>query len=363
VAGWPCSHNSLGVRLASKVGQGASAASSLLLGVATGLLWAPCAGPVPGLILTGAALRGPSLGTSLLLFAYGIGAATALAAGILLSGRVLAMMKRSTGWGDRVRPLIGGAVVAGAATIWLGLDTGLLTRWSSLTATSLEQTLLDELRKEPALNMPSARAAAAPAVSGPLASLLGARQWLNAPPLQPGDLAGKVVLVNFWTCSCINCLRVLPYVSTWAREYGERGLVVVGAHTPEFAFEKDAGNVGKAVTALGVRYPVVFDNDFGIWRSFGNRAWPGLYFFGADGRLRHRVLGEGGYEQSERLIQKLLSEASSQPVSVSIEPIVGQAAQAGPDAGNLRSGETYIGYAQGGGFASPGGVRQDAPAL
>jgi cytochrome c biogenesis protein CcdA len=116
VAGWPCSHNSLGVRLASKVGQGASAASSLLLGVATGLLWAPCAGPVPGLILTGAALRGPSLGTSLLLFAYGIGAATALAAGILLSGRVLAMMKRSTGWGDRVRPLIGGAVVAGAST-------------------------------------------------------------------------------------------------------------------------------------------------------------------------------------------------------------------------------------------------------
>jgi thiol:disulfide interchange protein len=188
---------SLGASLASKAGQGASAASSLLLGVATGLVWAPCAGPVLGLILTGAALRGPSLGTSLLLLVYGMGAATALAAGILLSGRALAVMKRSMPWGDRIRQVIGVAVVTGAATIWLGLDTGLLTRWSAATVTTLEQRLLDELRKEPALIMPSARAAPAPVVSGPLAALLTTRQWLNTPPLQPGDLAGKVVLVNF----------------------------------------------------------------------------------------------------------------------------------------------------------------------
>jgi hypothetical protein len=156
---------------------------------------------------------------------------------------------------------------------------------------------------------------------------------------------------------------VLPYVTTWAHKYAESGLVVVGVHTPEFAFKKDASNVRKALPALGISYPVAIDNDFGIWRSFGNQAWPGLYFFGADGRLRHRVLGEGGYEQSERVIQQLLSDATSRPVPVPVEPIVGQGSQAEPDAGNLRSGETYIGYAQARGFASPGGVQQDAPAL
>jgi thiol-disulfide isomerase/thioredoxin len=213
------------------------------------------------------------------------------------------------------------------------------------------------------LIIPSAQAAPAPSLAGKLGSLLTARQWLNTKPLRPGDLAGKVVLVNFWTYSCINCIRVLPYVRTWAEKYGERGLVVVGVHTPEFAFEKDAGNVGKALRTLGVSYPVAVDNDFGIWRSFGNQSWPALYFFGADGRLRHRALGEGGYEQSERVIQQLLSEAGPRPVFVPVEPIIGQGAQAEPDAGNLRSGETYLGYAKSAGFASPGGVHQDAPAL
>jgi cytochrome c biogenesis protein CcdA/thiol-disulfide isomerase/thioredoxin len=353
----------LGARLASDAGPGAKVGSSLLLGVATGLVWAPCAGPVLGLILTGAALRGPGIGTSLLLLAYGTGAATALAAGVLLGGRLLAVMRRSLGWGDRIRQGIGAAVVAGAATIWLGLDTGLLTRWSAATVTGLEHALVDQLRKEPIVILPSAQAAPSPALSGQLASLLTTRQWLNTRPLRPGDLAGKVVLVNFWTYSCINCLRVLPYVRTWAHKYRERGLVVVGVHTPEFAFEKDAGNVRMALAALGISYPVAIDSDFGIWRSFGNQAWPGLYVFGADGRLRHRMLGEGGYEQSERVIQQLLSDAGAMSRSVPVEPIAGQGAQAEPDARNLRSGETYIGYVHGAGFASPGGVRQDAPAL
>ncbi len=352
---------SLGARLAAKAGRGASAFSSILLGVATGLVWAPCAGPVLGLILTGAALRGPSLGTSLLLLAYGMGAATALGAGVLLGVRILTAIRRSMGWGERIRKVIGAAVVAGAATIWLGLDTGLLTSWSAGTVTSLEQKLLNTLRKDSALFVSSAQAAPVPVVSSPLASLLTTRQWLNTAPLQPGDLAGKVLLVNFWTYSCINCLRVLPYVKTWAQKYGERGLVVVGVHTPEFAFEKDLGNVRKALAALGVAYPVAIDNDFGIWRSFGNQAWPGLYFFGEDGRLRHRVLGEGGYEQSERVIQQLLSEANTKPLSVPIQSIVGQGSQAEPDTDNLRSNETYVGYSQGRGFASSGGVQRDVP--
>lgn len=134
-------------------------------------------------------------------------------------------------------------------------------------------------------------------------------------------------------------------------------------HTPEFAFEKDVGNVGKAAASLGVGYPVAIDNDFGIWRAFDNRAWPALYFIGADNRVRHHVLGEGGYDQSERLIQQLLSEASGAPVAGDIVAVSGKGPQAAADESNLRSAETYIGYAQARNFASPGGVSEDAPRL
>ncbi|WP_158933288.1 cytochrome c biogenesis protein/redoxin [Acidisphaera sp. S103] len=290
--------------------EGTTSASSVVLGMATGLVWAPCAGPVLGLILSGAALSGPSIKTSLLLLTYGLGAATSLAGGMFLGGRLLAVAKRSIRSSDAIRRILGAAMVAGAAIIWLGLDTDLLTRWSSVTVAALEQNLVVELRNEPALIAHSARAAPAPALSPPLLSLLGARQWLNAPPLQASDLRGRVVLLNFWTYSCINCLRMLPHLRAWAEKYHDRGLVIVGVHTPEFAFEKDTVNVAKALTALGISYPIAIDSDFGIWRAFGNQAWPALYFIGADGRIRKRVLGEGGYAESERLIQQLLSEAN-----------------------------------------------------
>jgi cytochrome c biogenesis protein CcdA/thiol-disulfide isomerase/thioredoxin len=340
----------------------ASAASSLLLGVAAGLLWAPCAGSVLGLILTGAALRGPSLETSLLLLSYGMGAATALAAGVLISGRVFTAIKRSIRWGDRLRRLSGMSVMAGAAVIWLGLDNELLQLWPSSTAAALEHTLLVEVRKEPAMTINATQAAANPTAPTPLGSLLMNRQWLNTRPLQPDDLRGKVVLVNFWTYSCINCLRALPYVRGWAKTYGDRGLRVVGVHTPEFAFEKELGNVSKALVALGITYPVAIDSDFSIWRAFGNQAWPALYFIGADGRVRHRALGEGDYEQSEMLIRHLLSEATTASASFPIAPVIGEGIQAEADPRNLRSGETYIGYAQASGFASLEPIQRDAPA-
>jgi len=355
---------SLGAGLAAWTGKpasagGATSATALVLGVATGLVWAPCAGPVLGLILTGAALRGPSLETSLLLLSYGMGAATALAAGMLAGGSVLAAMRRSLPWGERLRKIAGAAVIAVVATIWLGWDTDLLTRWPSSTVTALEQVLLGEQRKEAILVLQPARVEPARALSAPLAALLGARQWLNTPPLRAEDLRGKVILVNFWTYSCINCLRVLPHVRAWAKAYADQGLVVVGVHTPEFAFEKVSANLRKALPAPGVTYPVAADNDFGIWRSFSNQAWPALYFIDADGRVRHRVLGEGSYAQSEQLIRQLLSEATAAPVSVPLATVGGEGAQVEADARNLRSGETYIGYAQTAGFASPGGVRPD----
>ena len=201
------------------------------------------------------------------------------------------------------------------------------------------------------------------ALSAPLVSLLGARQWLNTQPLQPEILRGKVVLVNFWTYSCINCLRMLLHVREWAEKYKDHGLVVIGVQTPEFAFEKDVASVSKALTSLGVSYPVAIDNDFAIWRAFDNVAWPALYFIGADGRIRRHVFGEGSYDESAKFIQQLLSEANAVTVTNSIVAIGGQGPEAAADVRDLRSPETYVGYSQATNFASPELVSQDTAKL
>jgi thiol-disulfide isomerase/thioredoxin len=193
--------------------------------------------------------------------------------------------------------------------------------------------------------------------------LRGGGPWLNTPPLRAEDLRGKVVLVNFWTYSCINSLRPLPYVRAWAEKYKERGLVVVGVHTPEFGFEKDPANVRQALAELGVHYPVVLDSDYAIWNAFGNEAWPAFYLIGADGRVHRRALGEGGYDQSERLLQRLLAEAIGAAVSDKIEPVAGIGPQAAPDWQDLGSEETYIGYAKASGLRSQDGVARDKPRL
>ena len=204
---------------------------------------------------------------------------------------------------------------------------------------------------------------ATPGPSRPHSSLLAGKEWLNTPRLRPQDLRGKVVLVNFWTYSCINSLRPLPYVREWARKYKDRGLVVVGVHTPEFGFEKDLTNVRRAVGDLGVGYPVVLDSDYATWRAYANEAWPAFYFIDAKGRVRDRKLGESGYEESERLLQKLLAEANGAPVTDPIVPIAGTGSQAAPDWANLDSGETYVGYAKATGFRSEGGLVRDKPRL
>jgi thiol-disulfide isomerase/thioredoxin len=202
--------------------------------------------------------------------------------------------------------------------------------------------------------------AAGTETSGPLPALFEAQQWLNTKPLRADDIRGKVVLVNFWTYSCINCLRILPHVRAWADKYKSAGLVVIGVHTPEFAFEKDVGNVNKALVSLGISYPVAIDNDFRIWRAFNNSAWPALNFIGADGRIRRHVLGEGEFDQSEHLIQQLLAEADAAPVASSTVTVNGISTEAAPDERDLRSPETYIGYAQATNFASPGFVSENS---
>jgi thiol-disulfide isomerase/thioredoxin len=186
-------------------------------------------------------------------------------------------------------------------------------------------------------------------------------QWLNSPPLTMEGLRGKVVLVDFWTYSCINCLRALPYVQAWAEKYKDKGLVVIGVHAPEFAFEKDIGNVRKAVEDLKLAYPVAVDNEYAIWRGFNNEYWPAHYFIDAQGRIRHHHFGEGKYDKSEQVIQQLLAEAGQDAMPADLVKVEAQGAQAAADSGNVKSPETYVGYERAENFASAGGFVQGKP--
>src|SRR5918911_1776802 len=196
-------------------------------------------------------------------------------------------------------------------------------------------------------------------VEGSLPSLAGATQWLNSPPLTPAGLRGKVVLVDFWTYTCINWLRTLPYVRAWAEKYQDQGLVVIGVHTPEFAVERDLDNVRRAATDLRVDYPIAVDNDFAIWRAFDNHYWPALFLVDAQGRVRHHQFGEGDYDQAERMIQQLLTEAGVGGISQELVSVAGRGVEAAADWDNLRSPENYVGYEGTENFASPGGAAPD----
>ncbi|MDE1179783.1 cytochrome c biogenesis protein DipZ [Paraburkholderia sp.] len=390
-------------------GRPARAGSSFVLGIATGLLWAPCAGPILGLVLTGAALRGASVGTTFLLIAYAAGAATSLAVALLIGGRVFAAMKRSLGAGEWVRRGIGAAMLCGVAAISLGLDTGVLAKVSTVATGGIEEKLVDRLSGHasgaqdpggPSMKADTAAMTAnsavpiptdsnatmsasggammrtaqavggAPAalpVEGTLPPLSGAVQWLNSPPLTAQALRGKVVLVDFWTYSCINCLRSLPYVNAWAQKYKDDGLVVIGVHAPEFAFERNIDNVKKATHDLGIDYPVAIDNNYAIWRAFNNQYWPAHYFIDAKGQIRYHHFGEGDYAESEKVIQQLLAEAGHADVSkvpTGLTNATGGAmkvtgVQAAADNADMQSPETYIGYQRAENFVSPGGEAQD----
>jgi thiol-disulfide isomerase/thioredoxin len=193
-------------------------------------------------------------------------------------------------------------------------------------------------------------------VEGELPSFDGATGWLNSPPLTPAGLGGKVVLASFWTYTCINWLRQLPYLRAWAGKYSGQGLVMIGVHTPEFGFEHDADNVRRAVQEMRIDYPVATDNNYAVWRAFGNNYWPALYFADAQGRLRHHYFGEGGYGQSEMVIQQLLAEAGSTGAGQDLVSVDARGVEAPADWDDLRSPENYTGYERTENFASPGGI-------
>ena len=195
--------------------------------------------------------------------------------------------------------------------------------------------------------------------SFPLKGLSGATGWINSKPLKAKELKGKVVLVDFWTYSCINCLRAVPYVRAWADKYKDDGLVVIGVHSPEFEFEGEMPNVQKAVKKFGITYPVALDSNHAVWNAFHNEYWPAHYFIDATGKVRFEHFGEGNYEQSEQWIQELLKEANAKPMLKEMVKVDAQGIEAASDATDVGSPETYVGYTRAQNFASPGGLKQD----
>jgi thiol-disulfide isomerase/thioredoxin len=198
-------------------------------------------------------------------------------------------------------------------------------------------------------------------VEGRLPGFEAATGWLNSSPLTPEGLAGKVVLVDFWTYTCINWLRTLAFVRAWSEKYRDRGLVVIGVHTPEFPFERDVENVREAAQAMRVEYPIALDSDYGVWSAFGNRYWPAVYLADAEGRIRYHHFGEGEYDDGEWMIQHLLREAGSDGIDEELVSVTAEGLEAQADWTNLGSPETYLGYQQGQNLESPDGVAYDEP--
>jgi thiol-disulfide isomerase/thioredoxin len=195
-----------------------------------------------------------------------------------------------------------------------------------------------------------------PSVEGEMPSLSSATNWLKSKPLTASQLRGKVVLIDFWTYSCINWRRTLPYVRAWAEKYKDHGLVTIGVHTPEFEFEKNIDNVRWAVKNMSVDYPVAMDSDYGLWRAFMNEYWPALYFVDTKGRIRHHQFGEGEYEQSEKFIQHLLAEIGTEGFGREVVSVAPHGMEVAADWNDLRSPENYVGFERTENFASPGAV-------
>ena len=339
-----------------------SIGKSFVLGISTGLLWAPCAGPILGLILTGAAIQGPGAHSSFLLLSFALGAATSLGIALFAGNKAFSAMKRSLAFEVWIRRALGVAVVMGVVAIALGWDTNLLTKFSFVNTSKAEAHLINALGpQKPAAGVVNAASSQTVlADEGAMPELNGAIAWLNSAPLTRESLRGKVVLIDFWTYSCINCLRALPYVEAWSEKYKDAGLIVIGVHTPEFAFEKEQSNVQRAVRDLKVSYPVAVDSDYKIWQAFNNQYWPAHYFIDGKGRIRYHHFGEGEYDESERVIQQLLKENGATSLSAGTINVSATGVEAAPGGGNVRSPETYIGYQRAENFASAQPLAQDS---
>ncbi|MDU1572101.1 MAG: cytochrome c biogenesis protein/redoxin [Pantoea sp.] len=295
----------MGNQLNSASSRNSGLLAALLAGVATGLLWSPCAGPVLGAILSLAVVAKNPVSIGLLLAAYGSGAAFMLGL-IWLAGRsLITRLRLGLAFTTRLRQGAGVLMLASVALIGSGSLS--LLQSAPAFAQNLEQQMSQWMAKpKSAVRL---EPVAMPQTSSALPSLDGGTAWLNGTPLTPEKLKGKVVLVDFWTYDCINCQHTLPHVRDWANQYQSQGLVVVGVHTPEYPWERDEKAVSRAIKQWQLPYPVVADNDYVIWNRFGNQYWPAHYLFDAHGQLRYTAFGEGNYAEQERVIKQLLKEA------------------------------------------------------
>ena len=313
------------------------AGGGFLLGVSLGLLFTPCAGPVIGAVATVAATQSVTGETVLITLAYGLGAGSVLL-GVAIAARRGMSLRSVRAHAPVVRRALGVAILGVAALMVAGVDKDLQTRVPEYTRAlqGLEESAAAQGELERLVGTPGLAEEERLGDFGPAPEFDGIDLWLNSEPLRMETLRGKVVLIDFWTYSCINCLRTLPHVRAWDEAYRDDGLVIVGVHTPEFAFERDADNVRRAVRDLGVSYPVALDNAYGTWAAWQNRYWPAKYFVDRSGRLRYAHFGEGGYEESERVLRRLLAEDSdAELVSEGIDDETPSGEQ---------TPETYLGY-------------------
>ena len=344
----------MGVRLATP-----GVAGGLITGVGLGLVWTPCAGPILGAITSLAVTAPGSAATVALVISYSMGAGLPLL-GIALGGRAALArlrLRSASAWASRA---LGILVLVTAGLMAVGADTAIsadltnaLPDWTgtlqALERTGPVQSALGSLGT--GLTTTQAGGPTAP-------EFTGIDNWLNSQPLTMASLRGKVVLVDFWTYSCINCIRTLPYVESWYQKYGPEGFVVVGVHTPEFAFEHDSGNVAAAIARFGITYPVAQDNEYATWTAYNNEYWPADYLIDAGGHIRDTHFGEGNYLQTEISIRTLLSEAGSAAL-----PSPATSAAPPPFIAS-ETGETYLGVARGvqlaDHFSTPSGKGQYA---
>jgi cytochrome c biogenesis protein CcdA/thiol-disulfide isomerase/thioredoxin len=289
----------------------ADAGGGFLLGVSLGILFTPCAGPVIGAVATVAATQSVTVEAVLITLAYGLGAAVVLL-GVAIAARRGMSLRSARAHAPVVRRALGAGILAVAVLMVLGIDKDLQTRVPEYTRAlqGLEESAAAQGELERLVGTPGLAAEEQLDDFGPAPEFRDIALWLNSEPLEMESLRGKVVLIDFWTYSCINCLRTLPHVRAWDEAYRDDGLVIVGVHTPEFAFERDPDNVRRAVRDLEVEYPVALDNEYGTWSAWQNRYWPAKYFVDRGGRLRYAHFGEGGYEESERVLRRLLAEDS-----------------------------------------------------
>jgi cytochrome c biogenesis protein CcdA/thiol-disulfide isomerase/thioredoxin len=325
----------LGRRRPGDVGGG------FLLGVSLGLLFTPCAGPIIAAVATVAATERFTVSAVVVTLAYAAGAGLVLLVLAILARRGLGLGPLRS-HGATVRRVLGGVIVGVAILMALGLDTRLQTKVPGYTQAlqGLEESAAAAARLDDLVDAKPARARETAALEdfGLAPEFAGISTWINSEPLTLEQLRGKVVLVDFWTYSCVNCLRTLPFLERWDAAYRSRGLVIVGVHTPEFAFERDPSNVRQAVEQLGIEYPVALDPDYATWNAWGNQYWPAEYLIDRHGHVRYAHFGEGEYEQNERLIRTLLAEEGlPQLVSRGVEDTTPTEPQ---------TPETYLGHAR-----------------